>query len=129
MAALSRGEEQPAPRIIALNEDLAVQLGFDPEWLRSPEGLEFLLSHGADGTADESPAHAMAYAGFQFGQYNPTMGDGRALLLGEVTGPTTVQNHGIVGSPRQGHRADPVLALRLRRPRHAALHAARIPLL
>lgn len=92
MAAASRGEEQPAPRIIALNEDLAVQLGFDPEWLRSPGGLEFLLGHGAGGTADESPAHAMAYAGFQFGQYNPTMGDGRALLLGEVTGPTTVQN-------------------------------------
>ncbi|OFT63347.1 protein adenylyltransferase SelO family protein [Corynebacterium sp. HMSC05E07] len=86
MVSAARGEEQPAARLIVLNEDLATQLGLDPEWLRTNQGLEFLLGRGPE-TPD-----AMAYAGFQFGQYNPSMGDGRALLLGEVTGPTTPQN-------------------------------------
>ncbi len=82
MVTASRGEEQPAPRIVALNEHLAAELGLDPDWLRSEDGIEFLLGRGA------VTPHAMAYAGFQFGQYNPAMGDGRALLLGEVTGST-----------------------------------------
>lgn len=86
MVSAARGEEQPTARLIVLNEDLATQLGLDPEWLRTNQGLEFLLGRGP-----ETP-HAMAYAGFQFGQYNPSMGDGRALLLGEVTGPITPHN-------------------------------------
>ncbi|MDO5032477.1 protein adenylyltransferase SelO family protein [Corynebacterium sp.] len=86
MAVAARGEEQPAPRLVQLNEELACQLGLDPQWLRSEEGLDFLLGRGSE------PAHALAYAGFQFGQFNPSMGDGRALLLGEVTGPTTAYN-------------------------------------
>lgn len=36
MARESRGEQQPAPRLLILNEDLATELGLDPEWLRSP---------------------------------------------------------------------------------------------
>lgn len=86
MVMASRGEEQPAPRIVFLNEPLAAKLGLDPDWLRSEEGLEFLLGRGP------VTPHAMAYAGFQFGQYNPAMGDGRAILLGEVTGPTAAHN-------------------------------------
>ncbi|MHA7726735.1 protein adenylyltransferase SelO family protein [Corynebacterium hesseae] len=86
MVSASRGEEQPAPRILILNEHLAAELGLDPDWLRSEAGLAFLLGRGP------ITPHAMAYAGFQFGQYNPAMGDGRALLLGEVTGPTTTHN-------------------------------------
>ncbi len=82
----ARGEEQPAARIVVLNEQLASALGLDPDWLRSDEGVEFLLGRGP------IAPHAMAYAGFQFGQYNPSMGDGRALLLGEVTGPTAPHN-------------------------------------
>ena len=69
-----------------LNDQLASELGLDADWLRSDEGVEFLLGRGP------VTPHAMAYAGFQFGQYNPSMGDGRALLLGEVTGPTAPQN-------------------------------------
>ncbi|MTD97065.1 protein adenylyltransferase SelO family protein [Corynebacterium guaraldiae] len=86
MVTASRGEEQPTARMVVLNEELAAELGLDPDWLRSEDGLEFLLGRGP------VTPHAMAYAGFQFGQYNPTMGDGRALLLGEVTGPTAAHN-------------------------------------
>lgn len=86
MVTASHGEEQPAARIVILNEYLAAELGLDPDWLRSEDGIEFLLGRGP------VTPHAMAYAGFQFGQYNPTMGDGRALLLGEITGPTAAHN-------------------------------------
>ena len=86
MVTASHGEEQPAAQMVVLNEELAAELGLDPDWLRSEDGLEFLLGRGP------VTPHAMAYAGFQFGQYNPTMGDGRALLLGEVTGPATPHN-------------------------------------
>ncbi|MGX1737859.1 protein adenylyltransferase SelO family protein [Corynebacterium flavescens] len=76
LVRLSQGEEQPDPQLLFLNEPLARELGFDPGWLRSPAGLDLLLGHDT--------AHAMAYSGFQFGQFNPYMGDGRALLLGEA---------------------------------------------
>src|SRR4051812_45134201 len=70
-----------APRLIKLNRPLAVQLGLDPDVLESPEGAEILagkrLPEGADPIA-------MAYAGHQFGHFVPQLGDGRAILLGEV---------------------------------------------
>ncbi len=70
-----------APRLIALNVPLAEELGLDPDWLRSPEGLAMLAGqsfpHGAEPIAQ-------AYAGHQFGNFVPQLGDGRALLLGEV---------------------------------------------
>ena len=70
-----------APRLIKLNRALAVHLGLDPDVLESPEGAEILagkrLPEGADPIA-------MAYAGHQFGQFVPQLGDGRAILLGEV---------------------------------------------
>ncbi|WP_129360784.1 protein adenylyltransferase SelO [Rothia uropygioeca] len=67
---------------IVLNEDLADFLGLDPEYLRSPEGLRFLT--GAAPSEDSTPV-AQGYAGHQFGSYAPRLGDGRALLLGEIT--------------------------------------------
>ncbi len=79
MVRPSRGEEQPQPQVVIVNEALAAELGLDVDWLRSPAGIEFLLGR----STDEQP-HAMAYAGYQFGQFNPSMGDGRALLLGEI---------------------------------------------
>lgn len=81
MVREARGEDNPELRLVVLNEPLARELGFDPDWLRSPAGLDFLAARG------DEPAHAQAYAGFQFGQYNPRMGDGRAALLGEVETP------------------------------------------
>ena len=69
------------PRLLALNEDLAAELGADPEALRAGDGVDVLTGKTApEGT---SPV-AQAYAGHQFGSYSPRLGDGRALLVGEV---------------------------------------------
>ena len=71
----------PAPRLLALNEDLARELGVDAEALKAPDGVAVLVGNAAP--AGASPV-AQAYAGHQFGGYSPRLGDGRALLLGEV---------------------------------------------
>ena len=71
----------PSPRLLVLNEDLAAELGIDPGWLRSSEGVGFLVGTNLPETA--VPV-AQAYAGHQFGGFNPSLGDGRALLVGEV---------------------------------------------
>jgi uncharacterized protein YdiU (UPF0061 family) len=70
-----------APRLIKLNRPLAVQLGLDPDLLDSPEGAEILAGTRLPDGADPI---AMAYAGHQFGHFVPQLGDGRAILLGEV---------------------------------------------
>ncbi|MGV0813926.1 protein adenylyltransferase SelO [Mycolicibacterium boenickei] len=83
MAVAWQAEAAPAPRLLVLNETLAAELGLDPSWLRSPEGLGLLL--GTTVPAGATPV-AQAYAGHQFGGYVPRLGDGRALLLGEFVG-------------------------------------------
>ncbi|MGX7827932.1 protein adenylyltransferase SelO [Actinokineospora sp. 24-640] len=82
MALPWQAEQAPAPSPLLLNEPLAGELGLDPAWLRSPDGVALLV-----GTALPSGAApvAQAYAGHQFGGYSPRLGDGRALLLGEIT--------------------------------------------
>lgn len=77
-----QAEEAPEPRLLVLNEALAGELGLDPAFLRSPEGIRLLVGNNVP--PDASPV-AMAYAGHQFGGYSPLLGDGRALLLGEVS--------------------------------------------
>ncbi|NYE38586.1 uncharacterized protein YdiU (UPF0061 family) [Nocardioides cavernae] len=71
----------PEPRLLVLDEALAVDLGLDPAWLRTPEGTGLLT--GTRLPDDATPV-AQAYAGHQFGGYSPRLGDGRALLLGEL---------------------------------------------
>ena len=70
-----------SPRLIKLNRELAVQLGLDPEQLSTPEGAEILSGKRLP---DGAEPIAMAYAGHQFGHFVPQLGDGRAILLGEV---------------------------------------------
>ncbi len=70
-----------APRLIKLNRPLALQLGLDPDLLATPEGAEILAGKRLPAGADPI---AMAYAGHQFGNFVPQLGDGRAILLGEV---------------------------------------------
>jgi serine/tyrosine/threonine adenylyltransferase len=70
-----------APRSIKLNVELAQQLGLDPWALASPEGVEILAGNRI---AEGSVPIAMAYAGHQYGHFVPQLGDGRAILLGEV---------------------------------------------
>ncbi|MBS1036350.1 protein adenylyltransferase SelO [Gluconobacter cerinus] len=70
------------PQLVALNEPLATRLGLDTHWLRQKDGLAF-LSQGQ--RPDGAPPVAMAYAGHQFGHFVPSLGDGRAMLVGELT--------------------------------------------
>jgi len=72
-----------APRLIQLNSRLAVDLGLDTEALASPAGVEILAGNRI---AVGSEPLAIAYAGHQFGHFVPSLGDGRANLLGEVIG-------------------------------------------
>lgn len=71
----------PAPELLVLNESLAAELGADPAALRTPAGVSLLVGHGLP---DGARTVAQAYAGHQFGGYVPRLGDGRALLLGEL---------------------------------------------
>jgi len=71
------------PRLIRVNAPLAERLGLDPAELASPEGVEILAGNRVPEGAE--PA-ALAYAGHQFGGFSPQLGDGRAILLGEVLG-------------------------------------------
>src|SRR5215207_2893400 len=70
-----------APKLIRLNRELADHLGLDPDWLASPEGVEVLAGRRIP---DGAEPIALAYAGHQFGLFVPQLGDGRAILLGEV---------------------------------------------
>src|SRR5688572_19041896 len=81
MALPWQAEQAPDPRLLVLNERLAAELGWDPAWLRSAEGLRLLVGNLVPSGA--TPV-AQAYAGHQFGGFVPRLGDGRALLLGEV---------------------------------------------
>ena len=72
----------PDPQLLVLNEPLALELGLDPGWLRTEDGRKLLV--GNRPPAGSTPV-AQAYAGHQFGGFNPRLGDGRALLLGEIT--------------------------------------------
>ena len=66
------------------NPELAQELGIDLQWLTSDEALHVLAGNQ---TAMGSAPMAQAYAGHQFGRFNPQLGDGRAHLLGEIVTP------------------------------------------
>ncbi|HEY0140692.1 MAG TPA: YdiU family protein [Thermoanaerobaculia bacterium] len=70
-----------SPRLIRLNTALAVELGLDPEGLASEEGAAML---GGNQVPEGAEPIALAYAGHQFGSFVPRLGDGRAVLLGEI---------------------------------------------
>ena len=71
----------PDPHLLLLNEALAIELGLDPAALRSPHGVAVLAGNAVP---EGAASVAQAYAGHQFGGYSPRLGDGRALLLGEM---------------------------------------------
>lgn len=78
----------PKPELLRLNNRLATEIGVDPDWLDSTDGLA-MLSGAA--VAEGSEPLAMAYAGHQFGGWSHQLGDGRAHLLGEVVGPDGIR--------------------------------------
>ena len=71
------------PRLIKLNRALAELIGADVELLGSPEGAAMLAGNVVPKGAEPI---SQAYAGHQFGHFVPQLGDGRAILLGEVVG-------------------------------------------
>ena len=74
-----------APVLLRVNDALARQLRIDPDFLKSPAGLGVLSGNDI---APGSEPIAQAYAGHQFGSFVPQLGDGRAVLLGEVVDVT-----------------------------------------
>jgi uncharacterized protein YdiU (UPF0061 family) len=73
----------PAPTLLAFNDELAAILGVTADELTSPEGLALLVGNRVQPGSDPI---ALGYAGHQFGNFVPRLGDGRAILLGEVIG-------------------------------------------
>ncbi len=72
---------RPGP--IRVNRALAEQLGIDADWLASGEGTQVLAGNRIPEGAEPI---ATVYGGHQFGGWSPQLGDGRAILLGEVIG-------------------------------------------
>jgi len=89
-----------APQLIQLNEQLARQLSVDPAKLSSDAGVAMLSGNALPESVD---ALAMAYAGHQFGQWVPQLGDGRAISLGDLIGtdgqPLDIQLKGAGRTP------------------------------
>jgi uncharacterized protein YdiU (UPF0061 family) len=73
--------EVRAPRLLFLNRALAEELGLDPDDLQGEQGAAIFAGNAVPEGAQPL---AQAYAGHQFGGFSPQLGDGRALLLGEV---------------------------------------------
>jgi serine/tyrosine/threonine adenylyltransferase len=71
----------PAPRLLFLNRPLASELGLDVAALDGPAGAAMFSGNAVPEGAEPI---AQAYAGHQFGGFSPQLGDGRALLLGEL---------------------------------------------
>jgi uncharacterized protein YdiU (UPF0061 family) len=96
MAVRWKAEVPPDPQLLVLNERLAADMSLDAAWLQSSAGLQFLV--GALVPDGATPV-AQAYAGHQFGGFVPRLGDGRALLLGEIAGADgTVRDLHLKGS-------------------------------
>ncbi|CAM3222660.1 YdiU family protein [Nocardioides dubius] len=97
MALPWTAEEPTAPRLLVLNTSLAADLGLHAEWLAGPDGVALLTGQRLpDGAAPV----AQAYSGHQFGGFSPRLGDGRALLLGELSTPLGLRDLHLKGSGR-----------------------------
>ncbi|MEO5697007.1 MAG: protein adenylyltransferase SelO family protein, partial [Burkholderiaceae bacterium] len=75
----------PAPTTLFFNEPLARELGLDVEALAGDAGAALFAGNALPEGAEPI---AQAYAGHQFGGFSPQLGDGRAVLLGEVIDTT-----------------------------------------
>ncbi|MBT8120956.1 MAG: YdiU family protein, partial [Gammaproteobacteria bacterium] len=80
----TRPSPVPNPELIIFNHELSDELGLSESCLNTPGGVAILAgNHVPDG----AEPLAMAYSGHQFGHFNPQLGDGRALLLGQIVSP------------------------------------------
>ena len=76
-----RPAPSPEPRLLLLNLELAEELGLDASLLSSADGVSVLSGNVVP---EGAAAIAQVYAGHQFGGFSPRLGDGRAVMLGEV---------------------------------------------
>lgn len=114
LAVPSQAAAAPHPEIAVVNTALADELGVDLAMLESERGPEFLAEFltGRALAAGSKPV-AQLYSGHQFGSYSPMLGDGRALLLGEIhtLGGRTVDLHLKGSGPTAPARGDGFAAL------------------
>ena len=118
------------PVKVAVNEPLAEFLGIDLGWLNSEEGIATLAGNSP---LDSSTPIACAYGGHQFGSWNPGLGDGRAILLGEIVTKTNqrfdIQLKGSGQTPfsRSGDGRSPLGPVLREYLVSEAMHALKIP--
>jgi uncharacterized protein YdiU (UPF0061 family) len=72
------------PELVIFNHDLNDELGLSDASLNSPDGAAIFAGNLVPAGAEPL---AMAYAGHQFGHFVPQLGDGRAILLGQIVSP------------------------------------------
>lgn len=78
---LQKAESVKNPKLLVFNDDLAREIGFEKLLKKTDEKAQILCGNKL---IDGSKPIAMAYAGHQFGHFSPQLGDGRAVLLGEI---------------------------------------------
>ena len=87
----------PSPYWISRNQGMAFELGLEPQWLASQQALNALI--GNEVLPGSAPL-ASVYSGHQFGQWAGQLGDGRAILLGDIVTPTGRQEIQLKGAGR-----------------------------
>src|SRR6478736_3610940 len=87
----------PSPALVGLNRSLAAQLGLDAGWLASTDGIDALTGNRL---LRGSRPLASVYSGHQFGVWAGQLGDGRAILLGEIETPAGPQELQLKGAGR-----------------------------
>ena len=87
----------PAPYWVSRNQSLARELGLRSEWLESQEALE---AFAGNAVLSGSQPLASVYSGHQFGHWAGQLGDGRAILLGELQTPAGGQEVQLKGAGR-----------------------------
>ena len=118
------------PGLVRVNHALAQQLGIDPDWLQSAQGVQVIAGNQVPDGADPI---ATVYAGHQFGSWNPRLGDGRALLIGEVIGTDgarydlQLKGSGITPFSRAGDGRAPLGPVLREYIVSEAMHALQIP--
>ena len=87
----------PTPSLVGLNGKLAAELGLDVHWLESAEAIDAMSGNRP---LPGSKPLASVYSGHQFGVWAGQLGDGRAILLGELETPTGPQEIQLKGAGR-----------------------------
>jgi len=119
-----------APKWIALNEALAEELFLDPKRLKIEVGLDIFSGNRLP---EDACALAMVYAGHQFGHFVPQLGDGRAILIGEIIDKNQnrkdlqLKGAGLTPFSRQGDGRSPLGPVLREFLLSEAMHALGVP--